>query len=114
MRFEVHHFHHYDDESGKALAAINSALHDIYQRLQIMSKQLDDLTADVAAEDTVVDSAVILLNGLSAALAAAGTDPVKLQTLADDITAKTAALSQAVAANTPAATDAGTGTTPAP
>lgn len=64
---------------------------------------LDDLAAAVAAEDTVIDSAITLLNGLKAALDAAGTDPTKLAALSSDITAKTAALSAAITANTPAA-----------
>ena len=64
---------------------------------------LDDLAAAVAAEDTVIDSAITLLTGLKAALDAAGTDPAKLSALSADITAKTAALSAAVTANTPAA-----------
>ncbi len=64
---------------------------------------LDDLTAAVAAEDTVIDSAVALIQGMADQLKAAGTDPVKLQSLQDDITAKTKALADAVSANTPAA-----------
>ena len=64
---------------------------------------IDDLATAVAAEDTVIDSAITLLQGLSAALAAAGTDPAKLAALQTDITAKTKTLADAVAANTPAA-----------
>jgi uncharacterized protein YoxC len=64
---------------------------------------LDDLQADVTAEDTVIDSAITLLKGLADALKAAGTDPAKLAALHTDITAKTDALAAAVAANTPAA-----------
>lgn len=64
---------------------------------------LSDLQADVAAEDTVIDSAVALLKGLKDALDAAGTDPVALAALKTDLEAKTAALAAAVAANTPAA-----------
>ena len=64
---------------------------------------IDDLAAAVAAEDTVIDSAVTLLQGLKAALDAAGTDPTKLAALSNDIAAKTKTLSDAVAANTPAA-----------
>ena len=64
---------------------------------------IDDLATAVAAEDTVIDSAITLLKGLSAALAAAGTDPTKLAALQTDITAKTKTLADAVAANTPAA-----------
>jgi hypothetical protein len=62
---------------------------------------IDDLQADVTAEDTVIDSAITLLKGLADALKAAGTDPTKLAALHTDITTKTQALAAAVAANTP-------------
>lgn len=64
---------------------------------------VDQIQADVTAEDTVIDSAVTLLQGLSAALTAAGTDPAKLDALKADIEAKTATLSAAIVANTPGA-----------
>lgn len=64
---------------------------------------IDDTLADVTAQTTVEQSAVTLLNSLSAQLAAAGTDPVKLQQIKDGLDANTAALAAAVAANTPAA-----------
>ena len=64
---------------------------------------VDDIQADVTAEDTVVDSAITLIQGIAAALKAAGTDPIKLASLHNDITTKSAALAAAVAANTPAA-----------
>ncbi len=69
---------------------------------QIMST-VDDIQADVTAEDTVIDGAMTLLKGLADALKAAGTDPAKLAALHTDITTKTTALAAAVAANTPAA-----------
>lgn len=69
---------------------------------KIMSA-LTDLQASVAAEDTVMDSAVTLLQGLSAALKAAGTDPAALAALKADIDAKTQTLAAAITANTPAA-----------
>lgn len=65
---------------------------------------IDDLAADVAAEDTVIDSAVVLLNGIPALIAAAGVDPAKLANLQADIKAKTAGLAAAVLANTPTPT----------
>jgi hypothetical protein len=64
---------------------------------------IDEVQADVTAEDTVVDSAITLIQGIAAALKAAGTDPTKLAALHNDITTKSAALAAAVAANTPAA-----------
>lgn len=65
---------------------------------------LDDLQAAVTQEDTVIDSAITLIQGIPALIAAAGVDPAKLQALQADITAKSQALAQAVAANTPAST----------
>lgn len=62
---------------------------------------IDDLAAAVAAEDTTIDSAVVLLNGIPALIAAAGTDPAKLAALQADITAKTAVLAAAVVTGTP-------------
>lgn len=75
-----------------------------------LAMTLDDIKAKVDAENTVIDSAVALLGGLSAKItelagevAAAGQDPAKLQALADEIDAKSAELAAAVTANTPAA-----------
>lgn len=67
---------------------------------KIMSA-LSDLQAAVSAEDTVIDSAITLLQGLAQALKDAGTDPVALAALQADIVAKTQSLATAVATNTP-------------
>ncbi len=64
---------------------------------------LSSLTAQVEANTTVVSSSLTLIQGLSDALKAAGTDPVKLQALQDQLASSDAALAAAVAANTPAA-----------
>lgn len=75
---------------------------------------IDTLVADVAAEDTVIDSAVALLTGIQARIDAAVTaalangataaELAPLTALSADIQAKTKALGDAVIANTPAAT----------
>ena len=70
------------------------------------------LTADVAAEKTVVGSAVTLIQGLLAQIQAAGTDPVALKAATDQIEADTQALAAAVAQGTPAATSAAPPATP--
>ena len=77
----------------------------IHRKVIHMAGELAKLQADVAAESTVVDSAITLLQGLKAALdaAIASGDPSALTALSADIEAKTAVLSAAVAANTPAA-----------
>lgn len=73
-----------------------------HEEIEVMAS-LTQLTADVAANRSAVDSAVTLLQGLKAALDAAGTDPTALARLSADIEASTAALAAAVVANTPAA-----------
>ena len=65
---------------------------------------IDDLQAAVAAEDTVIDSAVTLLNGIPALIAAAGVDPAKLTALQTDIQTRTASLAAAVLVGTPTPT----------
>lgn len=66
---------------------------------------LTDLAAAVAAEKTVVDSAVILLGGLSQQLkdALASGDPAAIQAIVDSIDAQKQELADAVMANTPVA-----------
>ena len=65
-----------------------------------MSQALDDLATQVAANTSVEESAVTLINGLAAQLAAAGTDPAKLQSLQASLKASAGDLAAAVAANT--------------
>ena len=73
-----------------------------------MSQQLDQLTADVAAEKTVTASAVTLLTELKvkldAAIASSGQDDgAALAALSADLQKSQADLAAAVSANTPAA-----------
>ena len=63
---------------------------------------LTALTAQVANNTTVEASAVTLIQGLAAQIGAAGTDPVALQALQDQLNTSATALAAAVAANTPA------------
>lgn len=69
---------------------------------------IDDLKATVAALDTVVDSAVALLNGINQRLAdgiaaARAGDFAELELLNSDIVREKDQLAEAVAANTPGA-----------
>lgn len=70
---------------------------------EIIMADLSALTASVAKNTSVVASALALIQGLSAQLAAAGTDPVALAALQAQLDASDTALADAVAANTPAA-----------
>jgi hypothetical protein len=101
---EVHvHIHTgNDDRIGQILGIVQ----DLQQRSITMATDLTTITAEVTEAVTVSQSAVILLNGIGAALAAAGTDPVALAALASELDASTAALAEAVQANTPAAAPA--------
>jgi hypothetical protein len=93
-----------------ALAALDTKLDSLLagqslaaqQGAQIMAT-LADLQTAVTAEDTVVDSAITLLQGLAAQVAALTPNQAAIDALAADITAKTQGLAAAVAANTPAA-----------
>ena len=70
-----------------------------------MAGELDALKAAVEAENTVIDSAITLLNGLKTALdaAIAAGNPQALTDLSTEIGAKAQALSDAVVQNTPVA-----------
>lgn len=67
------------------------------------TQQLAQLQADVAAEDSVIASAVTLIQGISDRINQAGGDPAALAALSADIQAQAATLAAAVAANTPGA-----------
>ncbi len=103
MRIDLH-IHNDDSAIERKLDQILSALASMEQKDTQIMAALDDLKAAVAAEDTVVDSAVVLLKGLKDALdaAIASGNPADLTALSADIGARTKALSDAVAANTPA------------
>jgi hypothetical protein len=66
---------------------------------QIMA-DLTALTAEVTRNTTVEKSALVLIQGFAAQLAAAGTDPVKLGALQASLKANDDELAAAVAANT--------------
>ena len=83
-------------------AEIIKALNAITKQGVTMTQEVDDLQAAVAAEGTVIDSAITLLNGLSARIADLAEDPVALKALSVEVKAKSDALAAAVVANTPA------------
>jgi hypothetical protein len=75
---------------------------------------LSDLQAQVAATLTVEQSAITLINGIPALIAAAGTDAAALADLQAQLKASAASLAAAVTANTPAATPVPVQPAPAP
>ena len=81
---------------------INRILDAIHQLGIKMANELADLTTQVTETNTVIGSAVVLIQGLKAALDAAGTNPVALKALSDSLNTSETALAAAVVANTPA------------
>jgi hypothetical protein len=94
-----------DDEDSLEdwLERIESKLDEALQGISDMSAATDALTAQVASNTTVVQSALTLINGIAAQITAAGVDPVKLAALTASLKSDDDALAAAVAANTPAA-----------
>lgn len=96
---------------GEILVNIFRKLHHLER---IMQQQLDALTTQVAANTSVVQSAVTLIAGLKVSLdaaiaaQAAGDDGAALTALSEQLATSDAALAAAVAANTPAAPAAST------
>lgn len=91
-------------------AVLHEVRHDVKRLVDLttegfkkMSKEMDDLTAQVKANNDLLDSATTLINGIAARIEAAGTDPAKLKALTDELKAKDEVLADAVKANTPTA-----------
>ena len=82
---------------------IQNQLRYLILQVRTMSEQLDALQAQVERNTAVDQSAIELLNGLAAQIAALKDDPAALQALADNLTASSDALAAAVVANTPSA-----------
>jgi hypothetical protein len=90
------------------VAAIRASLARIEAAVGTVSKgvsvaDLKALQSEVSRNTSVVGSALALIQGFAAQLAAAGTDPQALAALQAQLTANDDQLAAAVAANTPAA-----------
>jgi peptidoglycan hydrolase CwlO-like protein len=67
-----------------------------------MATELENLRAQVQSNHDVIQSAILLINGIADRVKAAQSDPGALQSLADDLASQDADLAKAIAANTPA------------
>jgi len=85
----------------KKLNKIIRKLDQITDKENEMSEELDLLTVEVAEIATVVDSAIVLLNGLAQQLLDIRDDPAAIEALALELDAKANELAAAVVANTP-------------
>ena len=79
-------------------------LKTLLAKVNAMTAELDRLTTEVSETRTVIDSAIVLIQGLKTRLdeAIASGDPAALTALSDALDADQQALADAVAANTPA------------
>jgi hypothetical protein len=106
-----------DHEAHKKLDLVLEYLerfgHHLFTKERELMSAISDLEAQVAVTTTVEKSALTLIEGFAAQLAAAGTDAAKLATLQADLKASADALAAAVAANTPAAPPVAPVATPA-
>lgn len=95
--------HVHNEEVEQKLDQVLEMLTGLVAQGAEMSNELGDLELEVARNTTVEGSALTLIQGFAAQLAAAGTDPVKLKALRDTLATNDDALAAAVTANTPAA-----------
>jgi ABC-type transporter Mla subunit MlaD len=98
-RLDIHVF----AEQVPQLDEILRQLRLLHEGMIKIMATLADVQAAVTAENTVIDSAVALIQGLAAQVAALAPNQAAIDALAADIKAKSDSLAAAVAANTPAA-----------
>jgi hypothetical protein len=109
LEIDVHVYLHDADDHSRSI------LHSLLEKVTQMSVDMTNLTAAVAAEKTVLDSAIAFINGVPALVSAAvkqalldaGTADAAAQAAADqtasDVAAETQAVQAALTANTSAA-----------
>jgi hypothetical protein len=97
------------DRIERKLDAILLRANLLIRETYAMATNLDEITAEVQQTTDAQAAAVLLLQDLKARLDSAGTDPVALKALSDQLGVSTDALAAAIVANTPTDT-----TTPPP
>ena len=84
-------------------ATLLGAILKLNAQMEKLMIDLSTLQANVANEATVISSAIVLLQGLAAQIAALAPTQTAIDALAADVAAKTQALADAVVQNTPVA-----------
>ena len=79
---------------------LNKKLDIIQGKEKIIMADLTELTAQVKNNTDVEQSAIVLIKGLADQIAAAGTDPVALKALQDQLKTSADALAAAIIAGT--------------
>jgi uncharacterized protein YoxC len=88
------------DALSQRLDGMAESLEVIHQQGVIMAGELARLQTEVTEMSGVVDSAIVLINGLAQQIRDLATDPAALAALADELDAKANALAAAISANT--------------
>ena len=101
-RIDVYYHGIDEDALNQKLDNVLAILNNIQGKEVHMSVELDALTAQVAENTAVEQSAIVLIQGIAAQLAALKDDPVAIAALAAQLDATSEALAAAVLANTPA------------
>src|ERR1700691_292860 len=101
MSLDIHHLVTLDQGVLSRLDKIEYKLDLIFSKQEAITDAIDELATADAAEDTVIASAVVLLQGIPGLISAAGVDPAKLAALQTDIQNQTAHLAAAVFVGTP-------------
>lgn len=83
----------------KKFDCVEHILNRIWKEVKKMSEELDTLTVEVTEMATVVDSAILLIQGLAARLEDIADDPAAILALANELDSKAGELAAAVAAN---------------
>jgi hypothetical protein len=98
MQIDLHVWLHNVPDLG-----ITGAISKLSQQMEQIMADLTALTAAVAKNTDAENSAIALIQGLAAQVAALAPTQAAIDALAADISAKADALAAAVVANTPAA-----------
>jgi uncharacterized coiled-coil protein SlyX len=100
MRIDV--FHHIDswNEVMVRLDEIKNSITNLENRVNNMGITLTEIQDAVTAENTVIDSAIVLLQGLAEQIAALAPTQAAIDALALEVRTKTQVLADAVVANT--------------
>jgi hypothetical protein len=101
LRLDVYLHQTNETALQKDLSFIRSSLATLATQGAIMAGELARLQTEVTEMAGVVDSAIVLINGLAQQIRDLAGDPVALAKMADDLDAKAGALAAAVVANTP-------------
>jgi hypothetical protein len=97
--------------ASKVAFRLQPILTGVTEAMSSSQSAMTALQSQVAQNTSVVQSAIVLINGISDRIKSAGTDPAALQALTAELDSQDQALASAVTANTAAPASSGGGAT---